>query len=342
MSSNTLNLYDKYIDLINDGLVLLPDKSLGKNIKDINDIKYSKRLSEGETNEVELNAKKVKITSRGSLREIAIDGIHYDSVEQAACSMYDPYDKYYDISKEIRENILDFSFIPILDDDKNELRYTISKYSKGLKKYFDPTKVIKAVYTMHNILFYVKDEDDIRKKIYFKIGSISAKDMLPYFCKAAATKNGINKDIYIAFFIKEPDLPFTYGTCKEDFYLLKDILNKIVFKGSTPLKYMILENMHNKLHLTLKTKEQIAYDVAMILENLTPLDLCRLLNVDIDDYLKLIDESLNEIICKNNTKLNRDLIRKNLNIVDNINELKFYEKENLIWRVKYEDIPNRF
>ena len=342
MSANTLNLYDKYIDLINDGLVLLPDKSLGKNIKDINDIKYSKRLSEGETNEVELNAKKVKITSRGSLREVAIDGIHYDSVEQAACSMYDPYDKYYDISKEIRENILDFSFIPILDDDKNELRYTISKYSKGLKKYFDPTKVIKAVYTMHNILFYVKDEDDIRKKIYFKIGSISAKDMLPYFCKAAATKNGINNDIYIAFFIKEPDLPFTYGTCKEDFYLLKDILNKIVFKGSTPLKYMILENMHNKLHLTLKTKEQIAYDVAMILENLTPLDLCRLLNVDIDDYLKLVDENLNEITCKNNNKLNRDLIRKNLNIVDNINELKFYEKENLIWRVKYEDIPNRF
>ncbi|MCR5231563.1 MAG: hypothetical protein K6B64_02850 [Acholeplasmatales bacterium] len=166
MSANTLNLYDKYIDLINDGLVLLPDKSLGKNIKDINDIKYSKRLSEGETNEVELNAKKVKITSRGSLREVAIDGIHYDSVEQAACSMYDPYDKYYDISKEIRENILDFSFIPILDDNKNELRYTISKYSKGLKKYFDPTKVIKAVYTMHNILFYVKDEDDIMHCIY--------------------------------------------------------------------------------------------------------------------------------------------------------------------------------
>ena len=342
MSSNTLNLSQNYIDLINDGLIIIPDKSLNKTISDLNEIKYSKRLSEGETNEVELNAKKVKITSRGSLREIAIDGKHYDSVEQAACSMYDPYDKYYDISKEIRENILDFSFIPILDDDKNELRYTISKYSKGLRQYFDPTKVIKAVYTMHNILFYVKDEDDIRKKIYFKIGSISAKDMLPYFCKAAATKNGINNDIYIAFFIKEPDLPFTYGTCKEDFYLLKDILNKIVFKGSTPLKYMILENMHNKLHLTLKTKEQIAYDVAMILENLTPLDLCRLLNVDIDDYLKLVDESLNEITCKNNTKLNRDLIRKNLNIVDNINELKFYEKENLIWRVKYEDIPNRF
>ena len=340
MSTNTLNLYDKYIDLINDGLVLLPDKTLGKNIKDLNDIKYSKRLSEGETNEVELNAKKVKITSRGSLREVAIDGIHYDSVEQAACSIYDPYDKYYDISKEIRENILDFSFIPILDDNKNELRYTISKYSKGLRQYFDPTKVIKAVYTMHNILFYVKDEDDIRKKIYFKIGSISAKDMLPYFCKAAATKNGINNDIYIAFFIKEPDLPFAYGTCKEDFYLLKDILNKIVFKGSTPLKYMILENLHNKNHLNLKAKEKIAYDVAMLLKDMSTMDFCKLLDVPVNDYLDFLDKELNDLVCSNNTKLSRSIIRKHLNIIDNVNELKYYESQNLIWKVKYEDIPS--
>ena len=340
MSANTLNLYDKYIDLINDGLVLLPDKTLGKNIKDLNDIKYSKRLSEGEINEVILNAKKVKITSRGSLREIAIDGIHYDSVEQAACSMYDPYDKYYDISKEIRENILDFSFIPILDDDKNELRYTISKYSKGLKKYFDPTKVIKAVYTMHNILFYVKDEDDIRKKIYFKIGSVSAKDMLAYFCKAAATKNGMNNDIYIAFFIKEPDLPFTYGACKEDFYLLKDILNKIVFKGSTPLKYMILENLHNKNHLNLKAKEKIAYDVAMLLKDMSTMDFCKLLDVPVNDYLDFLDKEITDLVCSNNTKLSINIIRKHLNIIDNVNELKYYESQNLIWKVKYEDIPS--
>ena len=339
---DTLKLSNKYIDLINDGLMLLPDKTLNKTIKDINEIKYSSKLSDGESNEVELNAKKVKITSRGSLREVAIDGIHFDSVEQAACSMYDPYDKYYDLSKEVRDNILDFSFIPIIDDDKNEIRYIISKYSKGLKKYFDPSKVIKAVYTMHNILFYVKDEDDIKRKIYLKIGSISSKDMIPYFCKAAATKNGINNDIYIAFFIKEPDLPFTFGTCKEDFYLLKDILNKIVFKGSTPLKYMILENLHNKNHLTLKSKEKIAYDTAMLLENLTTIDLCNNLDVTVDDYKKLINDNLTEMICPNNTKLSRNLIRKYLNIIDNINELRYYESQNLIWKVKYDDIPSGY
>ena len=340
MSANTIKLYDKYIDLIEKGLIIIPNKFLNKTIKDINDIKYSKRLSEGETNEVKLNAKKIKITSRGSIRDVEIDGIHYDSVEQAACSMYDPYDMYYDISKEIRNNLLDFSFIPIIDSEKDEIRYTISKYSNGLKKYLDPTKVIKAVYTMHNILFYVKDERDIKKKIYFKVGSVSINDMLPYFCKAAATKNGINSNIYIAFFIKEPDLPFTFGACKEDFYLLKDVLKDITFKETTPYKYMLLENMHNKTHLTLKSKEEIAYNVAMLLEDLSLIDLCKSLNVSTDDYLMLFKKNLTEMICSNNNKLNRNKIKKYLNIVDNVNELKYYEKQNLIWPIKFEDIPS--
>ena len=58
-----------------------------------------------ETHEVKLNAKNVKITSRGSLREIAIDGIHYDSISQAACNMYDPYDEYYLLDLVISMNI---------------------------------------------------------------------------------------------------------------------------------------------------------------------------------------------------------------------------------------------
>lgn len=71
----------------------------------------------GETHEVELNAKKVKITSRGSLREIAIDGIYYDLISQAACSMYDPYNKYYSLSKITRDDATDFTFIPIIDPE---------------------------------------------------------------------------------------------------------------------------------------------------------------------------------------------------------------------------------
>ena len=60
-------------------------------------------MQENETHKVTLKAgKKVRITSRGSLRDIEIDGITYDSSEQAACSIYDPYNEYYDIYNEIR------------------------------------------------------------------------------------------------------------------------------------------------------------------------------------------------------------------------------------------------
>ncbi len=114
---NILNLttYNKYKTLIDEGLILLPDNNLTTVIEDVKKAYRSKPImNKGETHEVTLKAnKKVRITSRGSIRDIEIDGITYDSVAQAACSIYDPYDYYYDISKDIRSNMLDYTFIPI-------------------------------------------------------------------------------------------------------------------------------------------------------------------------------------------------------------------------------------
>ncbi len=81
-----------------------------------------------ETHEVMLKAcKKVRITFRGLLRDIEIDGITYDRAEQAACNIYDPYDEYIDVYHIIRQNLSDFTFIPILDPNYDDF-YTISKY----------------------------------------------------------------------------------------------------------------------------------------------------------------------------------------------------------------------
>ena len=165
---NILNLktYNKYLNLINEGLVLLPDNSLINLIDDVHHAYRDKLLMvDGETHDVVLKAgKKARITSRGSIRTVEIDGITYNSVEQAACSIYDPYDEYFNLEDIIRDNALDFTFIPIVDPKTDTIRYTISKYSKGLSKYFDPHKVIKAVYSVDNILFYVKNKKDILRK----------------------------------------------------------------------------------------------------------------------------------------------------------------------------------
>ena len=198
-----LKTYNKYKSLFDDGLILVPDNNL---TDAINDVKRAYRdkpiMNKGETHEVMLKAgKKVRITSRGSLRDIEIEGITYDKAEQAACCIYDPYNEYYDIYDEIRLNPLDFTFIPVIDPDYDEIRYTISKYSKGLSKYFDSHKVIKAVYSLDNILFYVKDEKDVLRKYYFRIGSFNMNDALLMIVKAHAQKNGMDTPIYLAFFL---------------------------------------------------------------------------------------------------------------------------------------------
>lgn len=92
---NILNLKNnKYINLINDGLLLIPDKSLSDNIKEVENAYRDKPyMRKNENHEVILKTgKKVRITSRGSLRDIEIDEITYDRIEQPACCIYDPYD----------------------------------------------------------------------------------------------------------------------------------------------------------------------------------------------------------------------------------------------------------
>ena len=114
---NILNLktYIKYKSLFDDGLILVPDDTLSTAINDVLGAYRAKPfMKDGEVHEVTLKAgKKVRITSRGSLRDIEIEGITYDKAEQAACCIYDPYNEYFDIYYEIRNNVTDFTFIQL-------------------------------------------------------------------------------------------------------------------------------------------------------------------------------------------------------------------------------------
>jgi len=341
---NILNLttYNKYKSLIDDGLILVPDNNL---TDAINDVKRAYRdkpiMNKGETHDVILKAgKKVRITSRGSLRDVEIDGITYNSIEQAACSIYDPYNEYYDIYDEIRLNPLDFTFIPIIDPSYDEIRYTISKYSKGLSKYFDPHKVVKAVYSIDNILFYVKDDKDILRKYYYRIGAFDLTDCMHSICKTFSNKHGMNQTFYLAFFIHEEDLPFTIGATKQDFYALKDILNKISFKGTTPLKYLTFEKLINTDVKRLYQKEDIAFKNAMLLSDTKQQELLDDLEMDEEEYNNLIQNELTSLKTKKGKTITRKHILESLNILDNVLELKYYELSNLMWKVKYNDIPD--
>ena len=339
---NIINLktYQKYKSLVDAGLILLPDKSFVKLFNDFLDKNRTVKLNQDGFADIEVNAKKISISSRGSLRTYAIDGKHYDSVLQAACSIYDPYDEFIDLKDDIKINPSSYSFIPIIDTDYDKVRYTISKYSKALNKYFNPHNVIKAVYSVDTVLFYVNDNDSI-KKYCFAIEPCNPKDMIGYFCKEVSKRNGLESEIFIAFFYQEEDLPFTYGTCKEDFYLFKDILNKIIFKGSTPLKYMLLQELKDKKDTKLKTKENILFTKIMDLKGIRKIDFCKGLGITPSDYDNLLDNEQMEVLSSlTGKKVSRKHINKFLNIKDNITDIKYYESQNLIWKVNYKDIPN--
>lgn len=53
-----------------------------------------------------------------------------------------------------------------------------------------------------------------------------------------------------------------------------------------------------------------------------------------------MENDLPSIINNNGKEIDRPLIQKVLNITDNVLELKYYETINLIWKVKYDEIPD--
>ena len=103
---------------------------------------------------------------------------------------------------------------------------------------------------------------------------------------------------------------------------------------------MIFRELSDSPNLKLKEKEAVAYSCAMTLTSKTKRDLCNYLHIDIPTYDNMIENGLTEVELANGQKLNRYSIAKSLNIFENVNELKYYERINLIWKVKYDDIPN--
>ena len=165
-------------------------------------------------------------------------------------------------------------------------------------------------------------------------------DALPMIVKAHAQKNGMDTPIYLAFFYREEDLPFTVGACKEDFYALKDILSRISFKGTTPLKYLIFNQLKKTDAKKMYEKEDIAFNQAIYLKNINVHQFCKQIDISEDDLTKLINEEIYNIKTNSETEFTKNHLMKYLNILDNIRELKYYEEQNLMWRVKYNDIPS--
>ena len=164
-------------------------------------------------------------------------------------------------------------------------------------------------------------------------------DAMPYVCKAAADQNGFNKTIYLAYIKTNLEVPLTVGTCKEDFYNISDFFNKIIFKETTPLKYMIYLNLESK-NARLHFKEELAFVCSLLLQERDEDDLIWQLGISKEDYRRLIANDVLEVISKRGKKVSRHHIAKFLNIGEDVMYLKYYETNNLLKDVIYEEIPS--
>lgn len=63
------------------------------------------------------------------------------------------------------------------------------------------------------------------------------------------------------------------------------------------------------------------------------------LDIDVPSYDEMMQKEILEIKTNRGTILSRSQIVKYLHITENVNELQFYEAINLIWKVKFDEIP---
>lgn len=54
----------------------------------------------------------------------------------------------------------------------------------------------------------------------------------------------------------------------------------------------------------------------------------------------MMEDELEEVTNNKGMKVTRTKIAKFLNLIDNVTELHYYETKNLIWKVKYDEIPS--
>ena len=103
---------------------------------------------------------------------------------------------------------------------------------------------------------------------------------------------------------------------------------------------MTFEKLVNTDVKRLYQKEDIAFKNAMILSNTKQEELLDDLEIDESEYNDLIINELTSLKTKSGKNITRKHISDALNILDNVLELKYYELSNLMWKVKYNDIPD--
>lgn len=102
----------------------------------------------------------------------------------------------------------------------------------------------------------------------------------------------------------------------------------IIFKGPAPFKYMVLKTFHNKKDSPPYLKEESAFYSAVELTDETDDFLSKGLHINRDDLDNLLTKKIGSVSSSDSKNVEKNHIKKFLNIVDNINKLSYYNELN--------------
>lgn len=282
--------------------------------------------------------KTIYLSPRGSLRSYKFDGGPELTLDQMACSLFDHVDRIINIKENIQQSPEKFCFFPLTDGQ--ELRYTISKYSKFLNQFFDPTKAYRVEYTFTSMMVWFRDDNDVKHVYMFDFNSFSFANVLRNYFGHRDINNGVFQTLYMGTG-KKSLIPVAIGKDKDGFISCKDFLPLMNFYETSCFKYLIYqEKKERKLNREfLKKLQEIAVIKMSFLQGTTVKNELQKLQISEDDYSLLIEGKTSSIKDDKGNEWTRKKLFNWFSIEEELDG-DFFNDNNLLRKIEYEDIPD--
>ena len=135
-----------------------------------------------------------------------------------------------------------------------------------------------------------------------KMENYNITDIIPDICKNVAQRNDAESSLYLACLDYNLDTLIAFGTCQDDFYNIRNITNKLIYKKTSPVGLLTYLEIHNR-QLEDYQKEAIYLNYKALLDNvritykfLEPLKSKNISNINPKDLIKVISyENISKI-----------------------------------------------
>lgn len=319
---NLLNINSPYITKVNEEILKIKNEL----------IKAHQNFSNEEFVEYKTNlGKKIYLSPRGSIRRYKFFEKNLLTDYQMACKLHKEIKQTINITDIILNNPEQFSFIPITDG--KEVYFTVSKYSKFFKQYFDPMLMNLSIeYTFETMLVSANYENYL-----FNIESIPIKKLIKLFATNMEFETNPHTRLFYGL-SKEDGFLAGIGTNKDAFIAYNTILNKCNFYESSAYKFLLYFYKEEQNITNINILQKLALTLLAELYNKNIITYLESLGIKEKDYHKLLEDEVEEIQSSTKKYTKKDIFHL-FKVTDRLSN-SYFQVTNLIKQVLFEDIPD--